>query len=418
MTAERNPLRKLAPTWLALTILLWVSAQEARAELAVHPRLDLREEYNDNIFLEAANEEDDFITTVSPGVALAWRGRHLTLDVDYALKFIDYLDHSEEDETSLSDVQRLISGLELFPGRDFTLSLRDEMTRVVIDERSPVVEENTLVNKSNLNRFLANPRYRFHVGKKFITTLGYLYELLSYQNAEGDDSENHTGTVDLGFDVSSRVRLSLGYADWFHNAKRTEDFRKQDLLAGFSYRVGPRFTLEGAGGVTWIDLEGSSDSDPSSIWRGSAGYKLSEALSMELGYSESYSVSVTDGLVKDREAYGRVAFSRKISSELRLFAREGIYQTLEREDRSAGGTAGLKIPLGRRFNLGLRGHYTYFTFLPEHEDVQRYGGGGDLGCNWKKLTLSLGYSWAENVSDFAFNEYRNNIAFIEGHLRF
>jgi uncharacterized protein (PEP-CTERM system associated) len=411
-------LRTFALISLALTLLLGVPVQEALAVLAVHPRLDLREEYNDNIFLEATDEEDDFITIVTPGVALAWNARHLTLDVDYALKFIDYLDHSEEDETRLSDVQRLLAALELFPGRDFTLSLRDELTRVVVDERRPVVEENTLVNKSNLNRFQANPQYRFHPGRKVSTTLGYLYELLSYEAAEGDDAENHTGTVDLGYEYSSRLQLTLGYADWFHNAKRTEDFNKKDLVAGFSYRVGPRFTLEGAGGATWIDFEGRSENNPSAIWRGRAVYQRSEALTMELGYADNYFVSANLGLVKNREVYGRVAYSRRVVSEFRLFAREGIYQTIEREDRAAGGTISAQIPFGQRFNIGLRGHYTYYRFLPEQEDVQRYGGLGSLGYRWQWLALSLGYSWTESISDVPFNEYRNNIAFIEGQLRF
>ena len=66
---------------LLLTVMLLLTRSEVFAEFYLQPSLTLREEYNDNIYLEEDDQEDDFITSITPGISLGWRteGVDLTL---------------------------------------------------------------------------------------------------------------------------------------------------------------------------------------------------------------------------------------------------------------------------------------------------------------------------------------------------
>ena len=68
----------------------------AWAEIEIHPRLTVEEEYNDNIFLDSRNEEEDWITTIQPGISLDYRNRSVEATVDYSLRYRFYKDNSEK----------------------------------------------------------------------------------------------------------------------------------------------------------------------------------------------------------------------------------------------------------------------------------------------------------------------------------
>ncbi|RTZ95686.1 MAG: hypothetical protein DSY90_12695 [Deltaproteobacteria bacterium] len=64
-------------------------------QLSFTPSVSISEEYNDNIFLTSENEEDDFITTVSPGFVLELTQRENGLSLAYTPGYSFYADHSE-----------------------------------------------------------------------------------------------------------------------------------------------------------------------------------------------------------------------------------------------------------------------------------------------------------------------------------
>jgi hypothetical protein len=67
----------------------------AHAKWSVIPRLYIEEQYDDNIFLTERNEQDDFITTISPGIDLKSETPTTMLDLDYELRRSLYNDFSE-----------------------------------------------------------------------------------------------------------------------------------------------------------------------------------------------------------------------------------------------------------------------------------------------------------------------------------
>lgn len=410
-------MRRIFSLWGALMILSAIYAPMSWARLTVAPHLSVREEYNDNIYLSPSGRQNDFISTVRPGLAISWPTNYLRLNLDYSLSFLIFKNHPDLNETSLSKAQRGLLNAVLFPGRDFSITVNDEITRVAIDERLSATRENLFLNKTSSNHLSVNPRYRFHSIPTVEAILGYRYENYSYQSARGDDSTTHVGTFDLTKSLSPRLKLLLNYAIQFHQARLTEDYQRQDLLGGFTYRLGPRLTFNGKGGATRVDFTNRGNHTFAN-WEASLDFQATERASYSFGYSNSFLVSVDNGLYQRQAVILVMGYKAKISSDLRLFAQEDTYRSVNRKDRSAGATAGLYFPLTEDLGLNLDGNYTYYRFLPEMQDDQRFGAGGTLRYAHNIFSCSLGYVYQRGLSDVRSNEYINNIIYVQLGINF
>lgn len=398
-----------------LLTLLFASTAWGRVEIT--PYFTLREEYNDNIYLSASNEQSDFITRSVPGISLELDSNYLDLSLDYSLHYIFYADITEENETRLKDVQRAMGTAQILPDRDFTVTLEDHYSRVTIDERDPVVEESLFVNRTNLNRFLANPRYQYRALSGLLAVIGYRLEKLSYQAVEADDSEAHAGYADIRKDLSSRFTLLLYYEYRDHKARITEDFSRQDGWAGLEYRLSPRLTLRGHGGQSRIDYD-DREEEKTNIWEASVDYTISSFWGIGASYSREVIVSVTEGLYDRKGA--KIYASRKGAVLLDLEGRvaRDSYKTIDRQDDVVGGSVILGLPLVRNTILLLKGDYDYLEFAPEQERVHRYGFGPVIEYATRRFSTSLGYRYREENSNFDFSDYVNQIVFVEGSFEF
>lgn len=389
----------------------------ATAAFKAKPRLDLRTEYNDNLFLQRNQEQGDQITTLAPGLSLGYAASQLTLDADYSLLFKTYNKHSELDETRLRDVQRASLLADLFPGRDFTLHLTDSLSRVALDERRALGEENDFLNKSNLNQLLVNPSYTFRKIQHFSAKLGYSYQRSDYEAREGDDAQTHGAALELSRDLSAGLSLLAGAEQSFHRAELTEDYDRLDYYGGLRLRLSPRLSLQGRAGQARIQSDGGRDSQDLLLSVG-LDYAYGPKLKMSLSGGQDFTDSPTLGLYRNRYLNGSLAYQGKFSLDLSGGGQMGEYATTLREDRSLGVRLALGIPLSPRVDLGLGGDVTYYNFRPEDEVSYRYGGNLSLSYRYQVLFLRASYAHRVNDSTFAFNDYRNNIVAGEIGLHF
>jgi len=413
-----SPLKYFFPHILSvLGFFLLISVGEAWGRVDISPRFTLREEYNDNIYLSRKNKESDFITRAFPGIALKLDSDYLDVTLDYGLQFIYYADHSEENETRLKDIQRASGVAELLPGRDFTVTLEDHITRVTIDERDPVVEESSFINRTNLNRFVVNPRYQYRAIQGFLGVLGYRFEKYAYQSSAGDDSEKHAGYADLLKELSRRLSLTLYYEYSDNTAKYTEDYTRQDLRGGIIYKLSQQLTFTGQWGQSWLDYSelGSRAVD---LWSARLDYQISSAWIFGAHYGQEVLFAVTDGLYERKTVR---LFGRKqtgVLFDIEGFATRDTYQTIERRDESVGGKMGIGLPLSSHTLLRLSGDYSYWKFTPELERVHRFGFGPSLEYARNRFAAALGYRYREERSNVDINEYAMQLVYLEGTLSF
>lgn len=95
-----NTIRLKIYAALALCCLAPLSAPSVQAdEKKLIPSVEVREEYNDNLFLTQDNRLHDTITTVSPGLEYLRRSERGQIDLTGRVHSIHYADHGELDST-------------------------------------------------------------------------------------------------------------------------------------------------------------------------------------------------------------------------------------------------------------------------------------------------------------------------------
>jgi hypothetical protein len=404
-------------TILSTTMFIALCPLTVQAAFEWQPRLLLREEFTDNLFLDAYDEESDFITTIAPGILLQYDARLVELKLDYSLHFLDYLHHDEKDETSLKDTQRISFRGVLLPGQDFSLTVLDEYQRVTIDDRRQLVEDNPFVNKSNRNLLVVNPEYRCRHFDTFVPTVGYQYERADYDKPEGDDYHRHEFYADLEKQFNPRLTATIGYRHSLYQARDEEDYKRQDATARLAYQLSPSLALRAGVGSAWINYRERSD-EQAMTWNLALDWQPKTRWEGGLSYLEDFTDSVDGGLTKTRQAEAFIRHLDLLPWELLVFAEKQDYQTEDREDRSVGLNGTLGFPFTNRLILDLTGEVSLWRFLPEKEDVVRYGAGLALNYQMKYGTITVGYRYRESNSDVDENDYQNNLGYVQVVLRF
>jgi hypothetical protein len=403
----------------ALGIFCLILSSPVWAEFKLTPSISLREEYDDNIFLTADDEEADFITSIYPSVSLSYTSNLLTLSLDYGIDIKLYMHNPDENETDLTNTQnaKLDSTLSLY--RDiFFLKVFDEYSRVPIDERRQTAIENPFVNMTDLNHLLINPYLEYPLSGTLKAKAGYTYENLQYKDEEGDDAENHLMTGGLVKEFSPKLSGSVFYTYSVHDLKSNEDnedYDRQDIMFGMNYQLTQKLSLQGTYGHGWLNYKETEDFD-SAIWSVNANYLLTEKLSMGAGYSQDFSDSVDAGAYTNEVATIYITREGTVPLTLKGFARKADYIVEDREDKSAGVALNADIPLTPKMTARVTGLYTYYKFLPEEEKVNRYGAGISFDYEIKITTISFGY--IHNLSDSTIeeNDYRNNRFWVQARI--
>ncbi|CAG0975766.1 TIGR03016 family PEP-CTERM system-associated outer membrane protein [Geobacter sp.] len=442
-----------AATTSLLLVCAWAS--HAAAEFNLTPSLLIREEYNDNIDLERDDRVDDFITIINPSLGISWKTSFVELSADYGLGFRFYLKNSDRNETDITGAQRakVDSTFTLLPERLF-LKVSDVFERVPIDERDQVAYENYLVNMTNTNRFTVNPYLQYPITATLFLNAGYTYNNIWYDDPAGDNSQSHIATVGLTQYFGERLSIFGSYSyRWYRpEGDQTDsetgsfDYDSQTGTVGALMQLTSKLSLNGSVGYTSIKYKpvkelfipvifvpgvglvqvgppfesniAPSDSS-SAIWDIKTTYRLSDRLSLSGGYSQSFQDSVSEGAVKNRSAIGAISYDAKIPITLSVFHTRGKYVEEDREDKATGGTLSLGIPLTGAITLRVDGTYSYRTFEPDGEKINRYG--FRTGFDYQiipKATVGVGYTFNREDSNVDENDYYNNIAFVQARYTF
>ncbi len=384
----------------------------SRAELSLTPAISLREEYNDNLFLTAYDEEGDFLTVVSPAIALTYVAGRLDLSLDYRVDF-DFYSYNP-DRNDIRQLGRFESTVSSY-GDVFFIRVSDVFARIPIDVRRQVALDNILTNTTDSNRFIVNPYLEYPLSETFRTRVDYTYENIWYEEEEGDDAENNSATVSLIKDLTSKMTASLAYTYLSHRPDRTDEYDRQDAGFSIDYKLSPKLSLNAGAGRTWFKYRIGTELD-SAVWNIKADYLLTESLALSAGYSEGFSDSVNVGAYKRKSSTASISYSGKSTLSLSAFRNIDNYIIANREDRSRGVTLGSSIPLTSRITGRLTGRYIYYEFFPDDENVDRYSLGLSFIYSLRMLTATLGYTHNLSDSDIEANDYRNNIAWLQVRL--
>lgn len=415
---------------LLVVLFLLVCASQARAEFTLTKGVTLRQEYNDNVNLDADDEEDDFITIITPHIGLTWSVRDIDVSLNLSLDIKEYWNNTEDDtiDANADEASTLDSTFDLYQGIVF-LRIADTFSRVTIDEGGKGGEGNNVTNQTNSNRLIVNPYLLYAPASTLRFKLGYSYENQWYQDDDGDDAEEHVYNLVITKDLTERVTATLSGS---HRQYRPKDVAETVLLGeegnyeydedtvrfGLTYLVTEKLSVAGGYGHSWLDYDVREDSD-SDIWDASAVYEISSTLSTGIAYQLSYTVSVEDGPSESGRLTAYLAYADRNQVRLTLFSTSEDYVEIDRDNDSWGGDLGGTIPFGDRTGLtwGVR-YTTYDETGIEAEEYDRYGARLALYYDISMGRLSTGWTGTRNQSDLDDEDYTNNIVYLQANLNF
>lgn len=436
-----------------LTLYMGFFASLVHAEFTIVPGVDLRMEYNDNIFLDSADEEDDLISTIAPNISLDWETSRLDVSFYGRLSMEKYMDHTDEDRIGADANQASrLDALARVYRELFFVRISDSYQRVPINERGRGGEGNRNINLTDSNQFQFNPYLQFQPMKDTRVQLGYTYENLWYEEDEGDDAESHLHTASISKELSARVSLSLSGSFLQYRPKDPEevllfgeggayDYDRESVSVGLTYQATERLRLNGQYGHTWLDYGVRADSD-ADTWSAGADYEISSNYTAGIQYSNDYVVSVEDGPSETERLMAYLAYDERFSLQFSLFTSSRNFVEIGRSTDSYGGELSGDLPFNEK--VGVTGLLRYTNYddsgieatptliiidnsiviitpgssLIEAEQYDRYSMRFSLYYATRLGRISAGYIYNHENSDLDNADYTNNIVFLDASLKF
>jgi hypothetical protein len=388
---------------------------ESFGDIQIWPRLEVREEYNDNIFLASKDRDEDFITIVAPSLSVGYEGRKTEISLNYGLRYRFYSENTQLNDTEFKNVQRATLDMKTNAYKDvFFVEIFDKYERVPIDERRQVTVDNELVNMTDSNYLRIKPYAEVPLLKNVSLNGAYQYENYWYDAEEGGNAEDQQATIGITSKIFERTTGSISYSYLWHRPEQNEKYDSQSV----SGRVEQRFTravaLDGGAEYTSFDFETSLADDEKTTWHVGMTYDISAFSTLNARYQETFDWSVNEGTFENRDIRGSLNYEkRRVSMAVEGFRSIKEFLNVEREDRGVGGTIEAGLPIGRRLTLGMEGGYTYFEYLPEDETADRFHARLSAAYERKYVTVGGGYTYNLNNASVDDDDYENNIVWIK-----
>ena len=191
-------------TPLLFLLALSLPGRAAGYEFRLVPSAAVKEEYNDNLFFASSGEQDSYVTTLSPGLALTSRTERLDLSLSGGVHWIFYSDLSElDDEDYISQGKfafRVTPRFRVSGGAAYRRDTRPdrfiETTGLAVTNRSDRQEYSGGMGFTLTDRTEADFSYR--------------YEKVDYEDRTDVDSESHSASLTLVHDLERLLPLTKG----------------------------------------------------------------------------------------------------------------------------------------------------------------------------------------------------------------
>lgn len=236
-------MKQSATLFLGVLLLAQGEATDARADQRIlNPSIALREEYTDNLYFGDNSKEDDFITTISPG--LAWANRTERLKTGLNVRW-DANQYSRNDELNNVD-------------QDYSANLRYELTPraslftsggYLVDSRSDRDFTETGLVTGTEHR----DKYTFSLGGDYALSeisqvqLRYAFDREDYQTERYTDHSSHDVTLSLSRDLSYWLantvgRINFGLSEYESDTLKVKNYTatvgvERNLNEKFSYFI-------------------------------------------------------------------------------------------------------------------------------------------------------------------------------------
>jgi hypothetical protein len=370
------------------------------------PAISVSETYDDNIYLDEANEIDDYITAVTPSLDLDIQAEKTNLSFFYAPSFVFYDENSEADTTrhsaNLSWDQDLTQHMKL--------SLMDTYYKSEEALESAVDVQGVRNTREPYWRNRGDANLQISFGPENTLEYGYGQEDLKNEDPILDDGRTQAPYASLvyWFDEKSGIELDYRYTDahfWHDEGEPRRDNYTGDT-GGIRYihRFNPQTSVFVGYDLTTRDFDGlTEDYD---VQEGSVGF--------DHAFSPETSISLSGGyFVQDREYLDSedgitydLSFTRQFEKgSFSLSGAGGWYESfLDAEQRGFtkyhNGSTRVNFQIGENVKVYVGGSYRRDNRVGTTEGWDTRG--GNVGISWslfRYFSLTLDYQYAQRDED-------------------
>ena len=387
------------------------------------PRLSVQEEYTSNVDLVRDNPREDFITTVSPGLAFRATDKpeaQYGLDLDYALGLVFYAHDSDKNYVSHAGT---LNTFYTFGHRwtlrlwEYYLRSQDPVEQFVLVEAQPgVFYPGTQRGRFTYERNIAEPSLTYQFGPEDRFELLYRNNYYSSENPAAEDSLGHSVTPRLTYWFNIRHGITLEYVFGSVDYDFQPDLIGNRGRGRYTYRFNPQTSIFADYIYDAVDYESPGIDyvvqNPSVgithaftptlnarlqvgyFWRDPKQGETKDGLTVDAGITQR-----TQRVTLDFAVQGGYAYDFFGSEAL------GFYQYYR-------GIASLTYQLAQRFSASLWGSVERDDFVDADREEWVWRAGPTLSyqpLRW--LTASLGGSYGQRQSDQDINDYEEWRAF-------
>ena len=419
---QEAPTMKKELSILAFLLMVLVTSADCFAQnrFEFTPSISVNETYDDNIFLTKDNKTDDFITVVSPSIALALVREHTNLQLNYVPSIVRYADR--DDLNTTRHAANLLFGQDLSQHLRFDLSDSFLRSEDPLEDLEDVQSLRRTRSKYWTNSSQASLGYLFGTENKI--SAGYGLNYIENTDVTLDDSkvQNPFAVLQYWVDVKNGMEVNYRYtkADFSRDDSLVaeDDYTGHTGGARYIRRFNPQTRSYIQYNYTTRDFDGLSED-----------FNVHDGLvGLVHAFSPEYSVEVGAGyFVRTSDISENQGGPTYFASLTRRFARGSI---------TIGGSGGWSEEYISRDTSGFTNYYSgsargEYQVL---EPVTVYAGAsyrqdkeeitsrtwdtlrGNAGLRWTFLrwfALSLDYSYAQRDDDVNTEDYKvNRVALI------
>ena len=404
---------------LVITIITIFSPWLAHARWSLTPRVYVEEQYDDNIFLTERNEQDDFITTVSPGVNLNYQASTGQIILDYEYRRSYYNDFPELDFSGhLGRVEAR---------KDFIPWFGAEVRETFIQSQDPIELtgltefERPSFRTGIRNRYIRNivePEVTFRFGMNRSIRLGYRNHVLRNKAEDIADLDENAGNILLGFRFNIKNGIEVFYEHKSLNYGETVppttdgDFDGDEIRGTYTYYFNPITTVF----LEYRYYERNFDTEPDyKVHNPSVGFSRDLLENVSLSASAGYVNRDAEGR-KDEGAFSTQAdlSARYKGLTLSLYGESGFdedYFSAERLGFNEFWRAGLnaRYQILEKFWAGGFFYIERDRFVDINRGDRIWSARGSLNCQLLRwFALSTEYEHSARDSNVALESYHDN----------
>jgi len=407
----------------ATMVLVALSPALVHARWSFTPRLYIEEQYDDNLFLTETDEQDDFITTISPGVDLKYETPTELLDLDYEFRSSFYKDFPELDfaghrgwlEARKDFGPRFSAGIsDLFVRSEDPI----ELTGVSTFERPSI----RTGERNRYTRNIVEPEVTFTFYENRSLQVGYRNHILrnDADNVADFDENDVNALLSFRFDIHNGIEVYYEHIDLDYDPtvppEPPRDF-DGDLIRGrYTYYFDPRTSVFVEYRYYQKDLDQESPAfvdykvhDPT------LGFSRDLYENLSVSASAGYAIRDAEDLDDEETFSGRLSFSgeyKRLNTE--IYGETG-FQDDFRSAESLGFNEFWRVGLNGRYQLLERLWAYGFFYVEEDEfvDIDRTDKYWDVRGRLtyqllKWLFLSFDYDYYKRDSSAPLQSYTDN----------